>query len=56
MQQVTSDFLWRATSAASKEQILQRATSDCTTSAFQRVTSNEWKVMPLLVHDKKSYV
>ena len=41
LQQVKSDFLQQATSGASNEQILQRATSDFTTSNEQRVNFNE---------------
>ena len=41
LQQVKSDFLRQATSGASNEQILQRATSDFTTSNEQRVNFNE---------------
>ena len=46
LQRVMSDFLQWATSAKSNERILQRVTGDFTTSEFQRVTSNESKVMP----------
>ena len=38
-QQVTSDFLQRAISATSNKRILQRVTSDFTTSNEQRVQS-----------------
>ena len=38
--------------ATSNEQILQRVTSDFTTSEFQRVTSNEWKVTSQVVSCK----
>ena len=41
LQQVTSDFLQRATSTTSNEQILQQATSDFTTSNEQQVNFNE---------------
>ena len=43
MQRVTSDFLQRATSATSNERILQRVTSDFTTSEEQRVNFNEYR-------------
>ena len=43
---VTSGFLQRETSAMSNDRILRRVRSDFTTSEFQRVTSNEWKVTP----------
>ena len=39
LEQATSDFLQRATSATSNERILQRVTSDFTTSNEQRVKS-----------------
>ena len=45
MQRVTSDFLQRATSTTSKEQILQRVTSDFTTSNEQRVNFKEQRAM-----------
>ena len=41
LQQKTSDFLQRATSATGKEQNLQPVTSDFTTSSNQRVNINE---------------
>ena len=42
-------FFATSNSARNNEQILQRVTGNFTTSEFQRVTSNEWKVTPPLI-------